>query len=84
MYTKNFVYFLITEPFIKTIYTLKACAPIMEAQVLSYESETELLQAWAEFVRKVDPDMITGYNINNFDLWYLLSRATHLKATNFQ
>ena len=56
----------------------------MEAQVLSYQDETELLQAWGDFVRKVDPDVITGYNINNFDLYYLLSRATHLKATNFQ
>jgi DNA polymerase delta subunit 1 len=56
----------------------------MEAQVLSYDSEVELLQAWAEFVRKTDPDLITGYNINNFDLYYLLSRATHLKAANFQ
>lgn len=72
-----------SEPFIKTIFTLKNCAPIMEAQVLSYETEKELLQSWAEFVRKVDPDLITGYNINNFDLWYLLNRATHLQATNF-
>ncbi len=56
----------------------------MEAQVLSYNSESELLQAWGEFVRKVDPDLFTGYNINNFDIWYLLNRATHLKAANFQ
>jgi DNA polymerase delta subunit 1 len=73
-----------TEPFIKTIYTLNSCAPIMEAQVLSYRTEQELLQAWAEFVRKIDSDIITGYNINNFDLWYLLSRGAHLKAVNFK
>jgi len=56
----------------------------MEAQVLSYEDEKEMLHAWAEFVRKVDPDLLTGYNINNFDIWYLLNRATHLNASNFQ
>ncbi|CAL8087292.1 unnamed protein product [Orchesella dallaii] len=72
-----------SEPFIKTIFTLKTCAAIIGSHVISYDNETELLQAWGDFVRKVDPDLITGYNINNFDLWYLLNRATHLKATNF-
>ncbi|CAG7820515.1 unnamed protein product [Allacma fusca] len=55
----------------------------MDAQVLSYDDEGELLQAWAEFVRKVDPDVLTGYNINNFDLYYLIERAKHLNAVNF-
>uniref|UniRef100_A0A915J597 DNA polymerase n=1 Tax=Romanomermis culicivorax TaxID=13658 RepID=A0A915J597_ROMCU len=34
---------------------------------------------WADFVRQVDPDIITGYNIQNFDLPYLLERAQHLQ-----
>lgn len=38
------------------------------------------LQSWAEFVRTVDPDIITGYNIQNFDLPYLLNRAATLKV----
>lgn len=42
-----------------------------------------MLEAWAEFVRSVDPDILTGYNINNFDLPYLLDRAKHLKLKNF-
>ena len=29
---------------------------------------------------KVDPDIITGYNINNFDFPYLLDRADALKV----
>lgn len=37
-------------------------------------------QSWAEFVRTVDPDIITGYNIQNFDLPYLLNRAATLKV----
>ncbi len=28
----------------------------------------------------MDPDIITGYNIQNFDLPYLLDRAKHLKV----
>ncbi|XP_069738764.1 LOW QUALITY PROTEIN: DNA polymerase delta catalytic subunit [Phaenicophaeus curvirostris] len=40
-------------------------------------------QSWAEFVRIVDPDIVTGYNINNFDLPYLLQRAQGLQVESF-
>lgn len=32
-------------------------------------------------MRDCDPDIITGYNIQNFDMPYLINRATHLKVT---
>lgn len=41
------------------------------------------LQKWADFVRDVDPDVITGYNIQNFDFPYLINRAKHLNVTHF-
>jgi DNA polymerase delta subunit 1 len=34
-------------------------------------------------VNEADPDVITGYNIVNFDLPYLLNRAAALKVTSF-
>ena len=34
-------------------------------------------------MREVDPDIITGYNIQNFDFPYLLNRASHLKVKDF-
>lgn len=37
-------------------------------------------QAWANFILAMDPDVITGYNIQNFDLPYLISRAQTLKV----
>lgn len=40
-----------------------------------------LPQAWSTFVRATDPDVITGYNIQNFDLPYLISRAQTLKVS---
>ena len=52
--------------------------------MISCDKETLLLERWAEFVREVDPDIITGYNINNFDAPYLINRATHLHVRNFQ
>ncbi|XP_055374133.1 DNA polymerase delta catalytic subunit [Condylostylus longicornis] len=72
------------EPFLRNVFTLKVCAPIVGSQVLSYDKETDLLNAWSNFIREVDPDILTGYNINNFDIPYLLERAQHLKAKNFE
>jgi len=34
-------------------------------------------------VEQVDPDVIIGYNIANFDIPYLLDRAKALKANQF-
>jgi len=42
-----------------------------------------MLQKWRDFVVQVDPDLIIGYNISNFDLPYLLDRAKALKANQF-
>ncbi|XP_064360612.1 DNA polymerase delta catalytic subunit, partial [Dromaius novaehollandiae] len=71
------------EPFVRAVFALGSCAPILGCQVLCFQREEELLQAWAEFVRVVDPDIVTGYNIQNFDLPYLLQRAQVLKVTSF-
>ncbi|XP_065340551.1 DNA polymerase delta catalytic subunit [Cloeon dipterum] len=71
------------QPLGKIVFTLGDCAPIVGCKVVSFEKETQLLAKWAEFVRQVDPDLITGYNINNFDFWYLLNRAKHLKVPSF-
>ncbi|KAL2713432.1 DNA polymerase delta catalytic subunit isoform X1 [Vespula squamosa] len=73
-----------TEPFLRNIFTLNTCAPIVGCQVLSFNTEEELLQKWAEFVRQLDPDIFTGYNINNFDFPYLINRAKHLNVKDFE
>jgi DNA polymerase delta subunit 1 len=72
------------EPFLRNVFTLNTCAPIVGSQVLSYQTEQEMLDAWSSFVRELDPDILTGYNINNFDVPYLLNRANHLKVKNFE
>uniref|UniRef100_A0A2K5ZGI3 DNA polymerase n=1 Tax=Mandrillus leucophaeus TaxID=9568 RepID=A0A2K5ZGI3_MANLE len=71
------------EPFLRLALTLRPCAPILGAKVQSYEKEEDLLQAWSTFIRIMDPDVITGYNIQNFDLPYLISRAQTLKVETF-
>ncbi|XP_060111444.1 DNA polymerase delta catalytic subunit [Heteronotia binoei] len=71
------------DAFVRNVFTLQNCAPIVGSQVLCFTKEEELLKAWAEFIRVVDPDIITGYNIQNFDLPYLINRAQTLKVSTF-
>ncbi|XP_048473423.1 DNA polymerase delta catalytic subunit [Rhincodon typus] len=71
------------DPFIRNVFTLWPCASIVGSQVLCFEKENELLKAWSEFIRVADPDIITGYNIQNFDLPYLINRAQTLKVMTF-
>ncbi|XP_013146336.1 PREDICTED: DNA polymerase delta catalytic subunit [Papilio polytes] len=72
-----------TEPYLRNVFTLNTCAPIVGSQVLSFQSESEMLARWADFFRELDPDIITGYNISNFDWPYLINRAKHLKVDKF-
>lgn len=55
--------------------TLGACDPIENAIVESFKSEKELILGWAKFIAKLDPDIMTGYNIWGFDWKYLYQRA---------
>ncbi|CAG8460463.1 9538_t:CDS:10 [Cetraspora pellucida] len=71
------------NPFIKNVFTLNSCSPIVATDVLEYYNEGNMLQAWCDFVVEADPDVIIGYNIANFDLPYLIDRAYHLKVTRF-
>ncbi|ESK97702.1 dna polymerase delta catalytic subunit [Moniliophthora roreri MCA 2997] len=72
-----------SQPFIRNVFTLNTCSHIVGSQVISFEDEAKLLIAWANFVEEVDPDVVIGYNIANFDFPYLMDRAQALKAKKF-
>ncbi|RHY53570.1 hypothetical protein DYB34_005776 [Aphanomyces astaci] len=55
------------HPVARNVFVLGTCKPIVGAHVMEFESEGDMLEAWAAFVRQVDPDILTGYNIDNFD-----------------
>lgn len=42
-----------------------------------------MLLAWRDFVEKVDPDVVIGYNTAGFDFPYLMDRAKALKVVRF-
>ena len=68
-----------SKPIIQNVFTLKGCLPIVGAQVISSETEEEVLLKWRDFVQECDADILTGYNIQNFDTPYLLNRAKTLE-----
>ncbi len=72
-----------SKPFIRNVFTYKACANIAGTHVLSFEHEADMLMKWREFIERVDPDMIIGYNTTNFDFPYLIDRSIALKLDKF-
>eukprot|EP00536_Pseudo-nitzschia_multiseries_P004490 jgi/Psemu1/188144/e_gw1.74.117.1 len=66
------------SPMVQNVFTLKGCLPIVGAQVISSNTEVEMLMKWRSFLEACDPDVITGYNVQNFDIPYLLDRAETL------
>ncbi|TYZ60960.1 hypothetical protein PybrP1_001058 [[Pythium] brassicae (nom. inval.)] len=71
------------SPILRNVFVLDTCKPIVGAHVMEFATESELLEQWAAFVREVDPDIVTGYNIDNFDLPYLLNRGKALRLGSF-
>ncbi|KAL8166299.1 hypothetical protein V2J09_007798 [Rumex salicifolius] len=71
------------QPFVRNVMTLNSCSPIVGVDVMSFNTEREVLLAWRDLVRKADPDIIIGYNICNFDLPYLIQRAEALGIQEF-
>jgi DNA polymerase delta subunit 1 len=66
------------KPIVQNVFTLKGCLPIVGAQVICSDEEEDMLMKWRAFLEAADPDIITGYNVQNFDIPYLLDRADSL------
>jgi len=72
-----------SEKLFHGIWNLNTCSEIAEAEVYTFDKEADMLISFRDFIERTDPDIITGYNILNFDLPYLLDRAEALQLTNF-
>lgn len=69
-----------TKETLKHVVTIKspiddACDPVEGIIIEEYNSERELIEGWAEFIRKTDPDILIQYNGYTFDWKYLIKRA---------
>ena len=68
--------------FYKNIITLGSCDLIDGVDVLSCSSEDDMLLKWRDLINKLDPDIITGYNIFGFDFTYMHDRSKELSISN--
>ena len=71
------------EPYKKHIITLKKCNKIDGVEVEWYNNEKDVLVAWKNLIKREKVDILIGYNIWGFDLWYMYTRAQKVKANNF-
>jgi DNA polymerase delta subunit 1 len=68
-----------TKEFGKEGFLDRKCMCLKETagpDVESFATEKELLKAFEKYLIKIDPDIITGWNIFGFDLEFLIVRAT--------
>jgi DNA polymerase elongation subunit (family B) len=68
------------HPTKKVIFVVGDCDPVANATepVKSFKTEKGMLQAWAKWMVKENPDILVGYNIFGFDEKYLWERAAAL------
>ncbi|KAI6197568.1 DNA polymerase [Aphelenchoides besseyi] len=67
------------KSFARVCFVLNGCLPIDNVQIVDCTNEDQLLSEWARFIRAVDPDIITGYNIHAFDFVYITERLKCLR-----
>ena len=80
-----FSYYGESEPFYKHIITLNGCTKIPaleDVEIVSYKNEKNVLLAWTKLIQEMNPDIITGYNINGFDFGYMKGRAQKFNILN--
>jgi DNA polymerase I len=49
-----------------------------DVSIRAFDSEEAMLEAFVEYVRRTDPDVMTGWNFGDFDAPYLLDRLEEL------
>lgn len=65
-------------PFYQALLCLGPQSKIEGVDVRCFEKESDLLWDFLSLVQKYDPDIWTGYNINKFDIPYIMRRAKKL------
>lgn len=65
------------KPYRKHLTTLKRSAKLEDpdAELRCFDTEREVLEEWARFVKANDVDVLLGYNIVGFDEEYMMRRA---------
>ncbi|MDO9537291.1 MAG: DNA polymerase domain-containing protein [Thermoplasmata archaeon] len=74
------------ENSIKTNEILTICCAISDGESIIHESlvgdERTMISGFVGLIKKHDPDVITGYNIDGYDIPLMLERAQHHRITD--
>ena len=66
------------KPYLNHCLVRDTCDPVHNAVIETCKTEKEVLLAWANLIKKEDPDIIIGYNIFGFDYQFMFLRAKEL------
>ena len=69
------------EVYQKTCLCYKETSPLAGSDIVWFDTEAKLLEAFRDFIMKHDVDVITGWNIFGFDLEYIFKRALVAKVS---
>lgn len=79
----TFHYYGKTNCHYKHIVTLGSCSDIDGVdEIKQCKTETEVLLEWTKMINRIDPDVVTGYNIFGFDMDYMYKRSIELGCCN--
>lgn len=69
-----------SEPYLNHCIVLNSCDKLLAENTVieTYETEQEVLLAWARLVREQNPDIVIGYNIFSFDYEFMFRRSQEL------
>lgn len=59
----------------KTVFCFKQTGPVDGVTIKSFDSERDMICAFLDYVKSVNPDVVSGYNINGFDIPFLWTRC---------
>ena len=62
----------------KCLFSYGGCSNIVGSTVFCFKNESKMLSSWFKFFKDINADVVTGHNINNFDIPYILKRAETL------
>lgn len=58
--------------------TVLVAKPVKEDDAIGFQDEKSMLEGFLKIIDEYDPDVLTGYNINGFDIPFLLERLKKL------
>lgn len=65
----------------QTVVVLGECKSVDNVNIISVSTEKDLLTTWFDYLRKENPDLIIGYNIDGFDWEYINIRCEKLNCS---